>query len=291
MAFSHIIGGMTFTEANFQGNAYADEAAGFPKALEKLVEHVANAYHGVSADTLTVGLGARSLTITTASGQIPAFAPGMPVRIARAGAPSATYMQGEITAWDGATGAATVNITSTLGGGSHTDWSITMGGNQTTAGAGPLAVTLGGTGADTAAGARGNLDLANHHRIAVDANGNVVLPGHVEPLTYGEATASPSIASGSLSLDLSTAQIFEVALDANIIALTFANPPAPGTARGFTLKLAVTGAYAITWPAGVKWPRGAAPTLTATPGKYDIFSFVTMDGGATWFGSALIQDA
>ena len=29
MAFSHIIGGMTFTEANFQGNAYADEAAGF----------------------------------------------------------------------------------------------------------------------------------------------------------------------------------------------------------------------------------------------------------------------
>ncbi len=70
MAFSHTVGGTTFTEASFQGNAYADEATGFPKALEKMVEHVANAYHGASTDPLTVGTGAKVLTIANGSGQI-----------------------------------------------------------------------------------------------------------------------------------------------------------------------------------------------------------------------------
>jgi hypothetical protein len=31
------------------------------------------------------------------------------------------------------------------------------------------------------------------------------------------------------------------------------------------------------------WPGGTAPTLTSTNGKEDIFSFVTIDGGTTWF--------
>ena len=48
MAFSHTIGGTTFTEASFEGNAYANETTGFAKAVEKMVEHVANAYRGTS---------------------------------------------------------------------------------------------------------------------------------------------------------------------------------------------------------------------------------------------------
>jgi hypothetical protein len=161
MAFSHTIGGTSFTEASFQGNAYADEATGFPKALEKIVEHVANAYHGTSTDPLTVGAGAKALTITNASGQIPAFAIGMPVRIARTSDPAGVWMQGEVTAWDGVTGIATINVDANKGSGSFSDWSIVIGGHLTTAsGASPLAVSQGGTGSSTAAAARDNLEVA-----------------------------------------------------------------------------------------------------------------------------------
>ena len=40
---------------------------------------------------------------------------------------------------------------------------------------------------------------------------------------------------------------------------------------------------AITWPSSVKWPSGLAPT-TPAPGKKDLFTFLTTDGGTTYYG-------
>jgi hypothetical protein len=40
---------------------------------------------------------------------------------------------------------------------------------------------------------------------------------------------------------------------------------------------------AITWPSSVKWPSGIAPT-TPAPGKKDLFTFLTTDGGTTYYG-------
>jgi hypothetical protein len=153
MAFSHTMGGTTFTQANFEGNAYSDEATGFPKAMEKMVEHVANAYRGTSTTSNAVGTGSKTWTVTNANSQIPAFAVGMPVRVARTAAPTTTYMQGEVTAFTASTGSTTVNVSSSLGSGTHTDWTITIGGHQTTASASPLAIADGGTGAGTAGAA------------------------------------------------------------------------------------------------------------------------------------------
>ena len=158
MAFSHTVGGTTFTEASFEGNAYADESTGFPKAMEKMVEHVANAYRGTSTTSNAVGTGSKTWTVTNSNSQIPAFAVGMPVRVARTSAPTTTYMQGEVTAFTAATGSTTVNVSSSLGSGTHTDWTITIGGHQTTASASPLGIADGGTGAATAAAARTALD-------------------------------------------------------------------------------------------------------------------------------------
>ena len=149
MAFSHTVGGTTFTQANFEGNAYANETNGFPKALEKMVEHVANAYRGTSTTSNAVGSGSKTWTVTNANSQIPAFAVGMPVRVARTSAPTTTYMQGEVTAFTPATGSTTINVSSSLGSGTHTDWTIVIGGHQTTASASPLGVADGGTGAGT----------------------------------------------------------------------------------------------------------------------------------------------
>ena len=183
MAFSHVLGGHTFTEAAFEGNAYATEATGFAKALEKVVEHVANAYRGTSTTSTAVGTGSKTLTVTNANSQIPAFAVGMPVRIARTSAPSTTFMQGEITAFNASTGAMTANVDSVKGSGTHTDWTITVGGNITTASASPLAVANGGTGATAAAAALTNLGALMFKTISVSGQDDVVADSATDTLT------------------------------------------------------------------------------------------------------------
>jgi len=159
MAFSHTIGGTTFTESNFDGTAYADETDGFPAALEKVVEHVANAYRGTATDSVAIGTGAKSFTVTNANSQIPAFAVGMPVRISETASPATNYMQGTVTAWTAATGAMTAEVDSVGGSGTISAWTITVGGNISTAPATPVTVANGGTGATSASVARTNLGV------------------------------------------------------------------------------------------------------------------------------------
>jgi hypothetical protein len=118
-----------------------------------------NAYRGTSTTSTAVGTGSKTLTVTNSNSQIPAFAVEMTVRIARTSAPSTTFMRGEITAWNSSTGAMTANVDSVKGSGTHTDWTITIGVNITTASSSPLAVANGGTGGADAATARSNLDL------------------------------------------------------------------------------------------------------------------------------------
>ena len=82
------------------------------------------------------------------------------------------------------------------------------------------------------------------------------------------------------TLDLSTGGTFSFTPSgATTVSLT--NPPASGTAVGFTLEVNNTGGYALTWPSSVKWPSGTAPTATATK---ELYTFVTTDGGTTYYG-------
>jgi hypothetical protein len=46
---------------------------------------------------------------------------------------------------------------------------------------------------------------------------------------------------------------------------------------------------AITWPSSVKWPSGLAPT-TPAPGLKDLFTFLTTDGGTTYYGKKAGSD-
>ena len=81
--------------------------------------------------------------------------------------------------------------------------------------------------------------------------------------------------------DLSQGNVFTKSISTSTV-LTFSNPPAVGKSGAFTLIASFSGAHAITWPASVKWESSAAPTLTST--GIDIFTFMTTDGGTTWFG-------
>jgi uncharacterized protein YjbI with pentapeptide repeats len=102
---------------------------------------------------------------------------------------------------------------------------------------------------------------------------------------YSETVSSPTISSGTLTLNLETSNIFTVSLNAAITSITISNPPASGSGGSFTLIFTADGtARAVTWPSSIKWAGGTAPTLTSTSGKVDSFAFFTSDGGTNWQG-------
>lgn len=102
--------------------------------------------------------------------------------------------------------------------------------------------------------------------------------------SLSEVSGSISISSNTLTVDLSSgATVFYVSLNANINTFSVTNVPA--SVSSFTLILTADGTpRSITWGGSVKWPGATPPTLTSTNNKVDILSFVSMDGGSTWYG-------
>ena len=95
----------------------------------------------------------------------------------------------------------------------------------------------------------------------------------------------------TIPIDLSTGQVFRVRLTVTgASGLTVSNVPDNGNANavGFTLLFVGDGtARVMTWNIGgtaVTWAGGTAPTYTSTNNKTDVYSFLTRDGGTTWFG-------
>jgi len=84
------------------------------------------------------------------------------------------------------------------------------------------------------------------------------------------------------TLDLSTGNVFSDAPAANV-TYVFSNPPATGTAYGFTLKVTPSATVTVTWPASVDWAGGTAPDAPAS-GETDVYAFYTQDGGTTYYG-------
>lgn len=80
--------------------------------------------------------------------------------------------------------------------------------------------------------------------------------------------------------------------DAGLFTKTITGPttlsvsavPASPVVASFILELTNGGSDVTFWP-GIKWPGGAAPTLTAS-GR-DVLGFYTHDGGASWVGLVL----
>jgi len=124
----------------------------------------------------------------------------------------------------------------------------------------------------------GNTD----QRWVISAN-TIDASGLIAMTSYRETANTPTISAGSLTLNLSLASVFTVALNGNVTSLTISNPASSGNVSSFTLVFTADGtARSVTWPASVKWPAGTAPTLTSTNGKKDVFTFFTTDGGTTY---------
>lgn len=103
--------------------------------------------------------------------------------------------------------------------------------------------------------------------------------------SYTETENAVSISGTTLTLDLSTGNHFKVSLNAQVTSMVLSNPPASGVAFAFTFVTVGDGtAHGFVWNANIKWPSGSAPTITTTLNKTDIYTFLTFDGGTTWWG-------
>ena len=121
--------------------------------------------------------------------------------------------------------------------------------------------------------------------MAIKVNSTTVIDDNriLFPNNSAETSTSPQISAGTLTLDLNTATVFAVTLNANITTLTITNVQSSGKTSSFVLMLTADGtARTVAWPVNFQWPGGTAPTLTSTNGKEDVFTFFTVNGGTNW---------
>jgi hypothetical protein len=122
--------------------------------------------------------------------------------------------------------------------------------------------------------------------VTASASGDVYIAGELQALAYNETYAAVTSSSNTTTIDCEAGNVFSHTLSENT-TFTFSNPPASGTAYGFSLKIvqdASASGYTVTWPTSVDWPSATAPTLTSTASAVDQFVFYTHDGGTTWYG-------
>jgi hypothetical protein len=117
------------------------------------------------------------------------------------------------------------------------------------------------------------------------ANWRVLISGIYQMLTI--ATQNITAGSTSLTIDLSLGWIINLTLNASVTTFAFSNVPPTGTEGRVVLHITNGGSNAITWPAGVKWVGGVAPTLTAS-GK-DTIMFTTNDNATTVYGYVIAK--
>ncbi len=164
-----------------------------------------------------------------------------------------------------------------------------ISGVETIASGGSLNIAAGGSetvssGATFTVASGGTLSIASGGAEVVSSGGSVTNSGLLAIAELSETYTAPTISSNVLTINLLNGTVFNVANTANITTFTISNATA-SRANSFTLILTANGSgFTQAWGASVKWPAGSAPTLTTTNGKVDILTFVTNDGGTTWYG-------
>jgi hypothetical protein len=103
---------------------------------------------------------------------------------------------------------------------------------------------------------------------------------------YAE-TRNAVTAASTTTIDIENGNVVDLTHGTDITTFTWSNPSATGKACSFTLirtKDNSATTRAITWPAAVKWAAATAPTLTQTANAVDIFTFITLNAGTSWYG-------
>ena len=104
---------------------------------------------------------------------------------------------------------------------------------------------------------------------------------------FGKGVQETYSAVAASNIDVTAGGVFAKTIS-GATTFTVSNVPAAGAVASFILELTNPGTNVTFW-AGVKWPGGAAPTLTAA--GVDVLGFYTRDGGTTWRGMVLAKDS
>ena len=92
-----------------------------------------------------------------------------------------------------------------------------------------------------------------------------------------------SLGGGAVNIDYTSGNVVTATVDTSATTITFTNPPASGSAGSITLILTNAGSQTLAFT-GADWAGGTAPTWTAS--GVDVVTFITTDGGTTWYGFA-----
>ena len=124
-------------------------------------------------------------------------------------------------------------------------------------------------------------DLAFVH---TDVSGDVRFSEEVTVKTINETHVTTS-GSGTQDLNQESANVFIHTSSGNT-TFTFSNPPSATYVHSFTVihKQDGSGGHSITWPGTVDWPGGSAPSVTSSANAVDVFTFITYDGGTSYYG-------
>lgn len=115
----------------------------------------------------------------------------------------------------------------------------------------------------------------------VTAGGNVAVAGELRFKTSTESVVTISAGSGNITLNPNDGSYQTITITGST-TFSFASIP-NGRAGGFILEITNGGSQNVFWPASVRWPKSVGPTLSA--GSTDLISFITRNGGATWYGT------
>lgn len=108
-----------------------------------------------------------------------------------------------------------------------------------------------------------------------------------EVQNFGKAVRETYAAVAASNIDVAAGGVFAKTISGATM-FTVSNVPAAGIVASLILELTNPGTNVTFW-AGVKWPGGTVPTLTAA--GVDVLGFYTRDGGTTWRGMVLAKDS
>ena len=98
----------------------------------------------------------------------------------------------------------------------------------------------------------------------------------------GIDNTSDALSGTTPSVDVGARDTYTLSTSGNT-TFTFTGAPSSGQVGTFSLIITAGGTHTLTWPASVDWAGGTAPDAPAS-GEKDIYTFMTVDGGTTWYG-------
>ncbi|WPO93726.1 hypothetical protein SFA32_12175 [Buttiauxella sp. HR94] len=135
-------------------------------------------------------------------------------------------------------------------------------------------------------------DVGTYSKAQIDAKDAALQANIDTKVTITQDIKVLNTVKESLEIDMSDGKrVFTATLSVPETQLSILN--AGGNKNSQTVTVCVTqgtGANKIQWPSNVLWSYGRPPVLTFTQDSVDIFQFLSVDGGSTWYGSLLMAD-